>query len=251
MNVILVIGGSGGIGASFTKRFHSMGKKVIVTGRSESKLNELKTSLSGLETYTMDMTDLSALPSHVEALIKQHPDIDTVWINGGIQHSFQFADPSTSSDEKIRREIDTNVTAPMILARHFVPFLLNKGTTTNFMITSSGLAFVPVGIYPVYCPTKAFIHHFLVGLRQQAAGTKLNVIELAPPRVETDLDAAHKESTSMPAMPLNEYTDKVFEQFDKNEAEDLKEVGVGFAQGGIDAWRGSIGAMLEKMQIGG
>lgn len=251
MNTILIIGGSGGIGEAFAKRFHSMGKQVIVTGRRESKLNELKASCKGLETYVMDMTDIAALPKHVETLTKQYPKIDTVWVNGGIQFHFNMSDPTTSSDEKIRAEIDTNVTAPMILARHFVPFLLKQGTPTAFMITSSGLAFVPMSIYPVYCPTKAFVHHFLVGLRQQMAGTTVNVIEIAPPRVDTDLDAAHKESTAAPALTLEDYTNQTFEILDNNKAEDLKEVAVGFAANGANAWRGSIGGILEHMKLGG
>lgn len=251
MNVILIIGGSGGIGEAFAKRFHSMGKRVIVTGRNESKLNELKANHKGVESYIMDMTDIAALPKHVETLTQQYPDIDTVWVNGGIQYSFKFADPTTSSDDSIRSEIDTNVTAPMILARHFVPFLLNKGTTTNFMITSSGLAYIPMGIYPVYCPTKAFVHHFLVGLRQQVKGTKLNIIEIAPPRVETNLEARHGADSEVPAFTLQDYTNQTFEILDKNRAEDLKEVGIGIAAMGIQAWRGSIGGILEKIKVGG
>lgn len=251
MDTILVVGGSGGIGASFAKRFQSMGKQVIVTGRNQSKLNELKSSINGLQTYTMDMTDLSALPGHVEALTKQFPAIDTVWINGGIQYHFQLNNLSSHSDERVRREIDTNVTGPTILARHIIPFLLSKDRPTTFMMTSSGLGFVPAGIYPVYCPTKAFTHSFLVGLRQQVKGTKMNVIEIVPPRVETDLDSAHKDSTSTQAMPLKEFTEKVFEVLDGSKGENLREVGVGFSQGFIDAWRGSIGPVLQEMKLGG
>lgn len=230
-----------------------MGKKLIVTGRREQKLDELKSSMKGLETYTMDNTDLSSLPKHVDALISKYPDIDTVWINGGIQKAFSMKDASSSSDDEIQKEINTNVTAPMILARHFIPFLLKSKKTANFMITSSGLAFVPVSMYPIYCPTKAFVHHFLVGLRQQLKDTNVNVIEIAPPRVATDLDANHKETSDkgLPAMPLDEYTDKTFEILDNNKAEELKEVAVGFAANGAGAWRGSIGQILEKMNLGG
>lgn len=79
----------------------------------------------------------------------------------------------------------------------------------------------------------------------------MNVIEIVPPRVETDLDSAHKDSTSTQAMPLDEFTGRVFEVLEGSKGEDLKEVGVGFSQGFIDAWRGSIGAMLQEMKLGG
>lgn len=252
MKTILIVGATSGIGESFARRFHSMGKKVIITGRRTERLQALKSELPGLEIYTMDNTDIVSLPAHVKALTTQYPDIDTVWVNSGIQYSFDFkAAASVEDDAKIKGEIATNVTAPMILARHFVPFLLERPDQGTFMITSSGLAFVPMGIFPIYCPTKAFVHHFMVGLRQQLTGTNVNVIEIAPPYVATDLDAAHKPTDVPPPMPLAEYTDKMFEILNGRPAKEIKEAGVGFAATGADAWRGAFGGILEHMKLGG
>lgn len=251
MNTILIIGGSGGIGEAFARRFHSMGKKLIVTGRNEKKLNELKASCKGLETYIMNMADFANIPNHIDTLFATYPDIDTVWINGGIQFLFKFTEPDSSSDEQIRSEIDTNVTAPTIIARHVIPILLKRGNRTNFMITSSGLAFVPLGLFPVYCPSKAFVHHLLVGLRQQLAGTTVNVIEIAPPRVETELGPVDKSAVKLPAISLDEYVEKTFEILDQEQAENLREVAVGFAANATNAWRGSIGKILEGLSLGG
>ncbi|KAK5080367.1 hypothetical protein LTR05_008614 [Lithohypha guttulata] len=253
MNTILVIGGTSGIGQAFVQRFHKMGKKLIVTGRRQARLDELKSSLSGLETYAMDNTDLASLPKHVETLTRQYSDIDTVWVNGGIQTAFSIKDPNSSTDKSVINEIDTNVTAPVVLARHFIPFLLSTGSEANFMITTSGLAFIPIPSYPVYCATKAFVHHFLVGMRQSLAGTNVNVIEIAPPRVETELDTAHKavSNSGPPSISVQDFTDKTFEILDNGKASELKEVAVGFAQNGVSAWRGGIGKVLEGMKIGG
>lgn len=253
IKTILIIGGTSGIGEAFVKKFHAAGKHVIVTGRREQKLQELRESLKGVDTYAMDMTDLKSLPQHVATLTEKFPDINTVWVNGGIQTAFKFTDFDSTTDESVVNEITTNTTAPIILARHFVPFLLKAKSEANFLITTSGLAFIPIASYPVYCPTKAFIHHFLVGLRQQLKGTNVNVIEIAPPRVATDLDVAHKEVSEAgpPATSLEEYTEKTFAILDGNKASELKEVGLGFSQNGIDAWRGSIGKILSGMGIGG
>lgn len=92
----------------------------------------------------------------------------------------------------------------------------------------------------------------MVGVRQQLKG-KVNIIEIDPPKVATNLDAAHKEvgSTTAPAMPLDEYTKKTFEILDNNDAKDLKEVAVGFAENGAKAWRGAFGPILEGMKLGG
>ncbi len=83
-------------------------------------------------------------------------------------------------------------------------------------------------------------------------GTNINVIEIAPPYVSTELDSAHREAAGQAQpMPLQEYTDKSFEILDNNDGKDLKEVAVGFAAMAADAWRGSIGATLEKIGFGG
>ena len=79
MHIILIIGGTSGIGEALARRFHRMGKTVIVTGRRKEKLDELKAGVHGLKTYAFDMTDLRSIPTHVEELFTTYPDIDTVW----------------------------------------------------------------------------------------------------------------------------------------------------------------------------
>ena len=252
MNTILVLGGTGGIGEAFARRWASMGKKVIVTGRRQDRLDALKKEVSAFETYAMDNSDFAALGKHTKAILSKYPDIDTVWVNGGIQYSFSFKEAEKWSDDKIIQEMNVNTTGPILLARHFMPHLLSLKKETNFMITSSGIAFVPAGMYPVYSATKGGVHHFMVALRQQMKGTNVNVIEIAPPYVSTELDTAHKDAAGeMEPMPLQEYTDESFEILDNNNAKDLKEVAVGFAAMGAQAWRGSIGATLEQLGMGG
>ena len=252
MNTILVLGGTGGIGEAFARRWASAGKKVIITGRRQDRLDVLKRDVPEFETYAMDNSDFAALPKHTDALLSKYPDIDTIWVNGGIQYSFSFKEAEKWSDEKIIQEMNINTTGPILIAKYFMPHLISLKKEANFMITSSGIAFVPAGPYPVYSATKAGVHHFMVALRQQMKGTNINVIELAPPYVSTELDSAHREAAGeAQPMALQEYTDKSFEILDNNDAKDLKEVAVGFAAMGADAWRGSIGAVLEQAGWGG
>lgn len=252
MTTILVLGGTGGIGEAFARRWASAGKKVIVTGRRQDRLDALKKEVPAFETYAMDNSDFASLPEHTKALLSKHPDIDTVWVNGGIQYSFSLKEAEKWSDEKIIQEMNINTTGPILIAKYFMPHLLSLKKEANFMITSSGIAFIPAGPYPVYSATKAGVHHFMVALRQQMKGTNVNVIEIAPPYVNTELDSAHREAAGKAQpMPLQEYTDKSFEILDNNEAKDLKEVAVGFAAMGAQAWRGSVGAVLEQVGWGG
>ena len=253
MNIILIIGGTSGIGENFVKRFHQMGKKVIVTGRREQKLAELQKAL-GVETNAFDIGDLASIPDHVEKLFSRFPDIDTVWVNSGIQYSSDIKDVSSTTDERVSEEVTVNVTAPMILARHIIPRLMKQKGETNFLITSSGLGFVPVGsLFPVYCPTKAAVHYYLVGIRQALKNTNVNVIEIVPPYVGgTELGAEHRDNVAnLTPMGLEEFTDEVFEKFDENKAGHLKEVAAGSAVGRVDAWRSSIGEILASSGLGG
>lgn len=249
ISTILIIGGTSGIGEACARRFHSIGKKVIITGRRQNRLAEIKSSLTGMETYAFDMTDLPAIPTHIEKLFKQFPEIDAVWINGGIQYSSNITNPDSSTDEKIIDEITTNITAPFIISRHVVPLLQKKSTPTTFMITSSGLAFIPAGpMFPVYCPTKAAIHLYMIGLRQTLKDSNVRVFEIVPPFVgSTELGGDKKmDMRGLPEpLPLDEFVDIMFEQLASGE--DLKEIAAGTAIPRVKAWRDAMGPMLAKV----
>ncbi|KIW69642.1 hypothetical protein PV04_05507 [Phialophora macrospora] len=245
MSTILLFGGTGGIGESFTRAFHKMGKKVIITGRRSARLAALAAEMPGLETYTMDNSDIPSLAGHAATLLAKYPDIDTVWVNSGIQYQGNFLSLDNFSDDKIITELNTNLTAPIILARHFVPHLLSLKREGNFLVTSSGLGYVPMGLFPVYCPTKAGVHSFLVGLRETLADSKVNVIEIAPPYVRTELDAANRLDKVVTPMELDDYTEKTLEILASNPASAIKEAAVGFAEMGSKKWRDAYDLVLK------
>jgi short-subunit dehydrogenase involved in D-alanine esterification of teichoic acids len=217
----------------------------------------------------MDVADLASLPTKVDEILKAFPDLDTVFLNAGIQTSFSFFDISSSSDDAITSEVTTNLTSPIILTRLFMPHLqaiAQSSKPANLFITTSGLAYITFGFYPVYCPTQAARHSFAVALRHQISFTdaevqkNLAIVEIAPPYVDTALDANHRtqintlqggSDTLVPPMTLEEYLDKSMEGLMRldDKGKPKKEVGVGVAQGGIDIWRGAFGPLLEKLGI--
>ena len=252
-NTIAIIGATSGLGEGFARRFHAAGKTVIATGRRVERLQALQKELPGLGIQRMDTAELATLPDQVSELLKAFPKIDTVMAMAGIQKSFDFKDSKSSSPQAIQNEVDTNVTAPMILAQTLVPHLLAQKRPTSFILVSSGLAFVPLAVYPVYCPTKAAIHYFAVTLRTQLKDTSCRVIELAPPYVDTELDAGHRDEIvaqqggadkAVKPMGLDTYLDQSMEGFAQKAP---KEVAVGFAAMGASAWREAFDPIFRKL----
>lgn len=242
---VLIFGGTSGIGESFARRFHALGKKVIITGRREARLAALAKELPGLETYVLDNADISNLPSHANALIKKYPEIDTVWVNSGLAYAGNMRSLDGFSDEKVVTELNTNLTAPIILSRYFIPHLLSlKSSAGTFLVTGSGLGFVPMGLMPVYCATKAAVHSFLVGLRESLKDTNVNVIEVVAPYVKTDFDKDFPMDHLATPLALDDYTNQTMAIFESTPAAELKEAGVGFGAMGASAWRQTFGPFL-------
>lgn len=251
ISTILILGGTSGIGLAFAQHFLSLQKAVIITGRRDDRLKSIASTHPDLQTHAVDFNDLDALPSKIDEIFTRWPEIDAVFLNAGIQYASNIKDLATTTDGKVIEEVAVNVTAPMLVARHVVPKLLARGEKEpgTLLFNSSGLGFVPVGsLFPVYGATKAAIHHYAVGLRQALKGTNVNVIEVVPPFVgDTDLGLEHRELvTGLTPLPLEEFTNEVFETLEAKEAGELKEVSAGSGVPRVEAWRSGVGRILEQ-----
>lgn len=259
---VLIIGGTSGIGGALVHSIRAQGKKVIATGRNQSRLSSLSTELPGLETSCFDFSDIPALPSHVSSLMENYPDIDTVVINAGIQNFLMFKDAEPEVPAAITKEITTNVTAPIIFCHTLVPHFLAAKKPCSIILMSSGLAFVPAPFLPVYCSTKAAIHSFAISLRAQLVDTNITVTEIFPQYLDTGLDKEHREKivaitggpekAPMP-MPLDEFTKQVMVKLDMMEnGKPPKEIAVGaFPKAAAAAWREAMGPWVERFGRGG
>ncbi|PCG99794.1 Short-chain dehydrogenase/reductase SDR [Penicillium occitanis (nom. inval.)] len=267
INTILIIGATSGIGEAFARRFHSDGKKVIITGRRMDRLAALQNELPGIGTRQWDLADIAGLEQHVSQIIAEYPTLDTIFINAGIQKSFSLLDPNTTSLESISSEISVNLTIPALLMHLFVPHLMqmaSAGNAANLLVTSSTLAYFPFPFYPAYCASKAGVHGLCIALREQLGflpdtiQKNLNLVEVVPPYTDTGLDSEHRSAVTamqgenaLAPMPLAEYIDKAYPSLNEldQEGQMKKEVAVGFAQTAVDMWRGSFGASIEGMGI--
>jgi uncharacterized oxidoreductase len=181
---ILITGGTSGIGFELAKQLHQRGNTVIVTGRDQDKLEAAKRTLPGLHTFKSDVSDPDAIAALHDNVLAQFPALDTLVNNAGIMRNLNLNQDRDLND--VTREIEVNLSGPVRMVQQFLPHLkTRKGAL--IVNVSSGLAFVPLPISPIYCATKAAIHSFTQSLRMQLDGTGVTVIELAPPGVETPL----------------------------------------------------------------
>jgi uncharacterized oxidoreductase len=207
-NTILITGGTSGIGRALAESFHKLGNKVIVAGRRKALLDQVTAANPGIESAVLDVQDIDALPAFAAQMAQQYPSLNVLINNAGIMKPEDLNDPDADFDltESI---IETNLTAPLRLTTALLPHL-KKQPDAVVINVSSGLAFVPLALTPTYCATKAAIHSWTESLRYQLRETKMDVLELIPPWVQTELMGPQQASEPR-AMPLADFINEVME----------------------------------------
>ena len=157
---------------------------MLVTGRDHDKLAAAKRTLPGVHTFQSDVSEPAAIAALHADVLARFPTLDTLVNNAGIMRNLNLNQERDLTD--VTREIEVNLSGPVRMVQQFLPHLKTR-VGAVIVNVSSGLAFVPLPISPVYCATKAALHSFNQSLRVQLDGTGVTVIELAPPAVETTL----------------------------------------------------------------
>jgi len=212
-STILVTGGASGIGLAFVERFLERGNDVIVCGRREEKLAEVSDKYPQVHTIIADVADPAARKKLYRNVMDSFPDVNVLVNNAGIQRS---VDLTAGEDWEITRsEIAINLEAPIHLSGLFTGHLTAKENSAIVNVTS-GLSFVPLANVPVYCATKAALHSFTLSLRWQLRNTPVEVVEIIPPAVDTDLQAPglHKFGVN-----VDEFADHVFADLEAGKVE--------------------------------
>lgn len=184
-NTILITGGAGGIGLELAKQLTKLGNTVIITGRDNSKLEKAKKELPSVHTIQSDVTDTDAIKALFEKVTKQFPELNILINNAGIMLSINLHDKSLDLKD-LTKEIDTNLHGPIRMTKQFLTHLKSKPAAAIVNV-SSGLAFTPLPVSPIYCATKAGLHSFTLSLRVQMKNSNVKVFELAPPATQTEL----------------------------------------------------------------
>ena len=206
-NTILVTGGASGIGRELAERFHAQGNTVIIAGRRQERLDEVAAAHDGIVGYALDIADPDSIEAFAATVVRNHPELNVLINNAGVM---MFEDLTQSRDlSDADATIATNLLGPIRLTNALIDHLTTQPDAAIVNVTS-GLAFVPLVATPTYSATKAAIHSYTVSLRDVLKG-KVEVIELAPPAVQTELTPG--QSTRAGYMPLNDFMDEVMALF--------------------------------------
>jgi uncharacterized oxidoreductase len=228
-NTVLVTGGATGIGFALAEKFVEVGSDVIVCGRRKTKLQAAKRKLPSLHVTRCDVAVESERRKLLKWAMTHFPDLNVLVNNAGIQREIDFTSASVAQHTSpTNDEVTINLAAQIRLCALFTPRLLKKKTAAILNV-SSGLAFVPIAMMPVYCATKAAIHSFTTSLRHQLRNTSVRVFEAVPPTTDTELDAsfAGEEEQAYRGISPREVAEAIIEGLKG----DKEEILIGQAQG--------------------
>lgn len=207
-NTILITGGGSGIGEALAQRFHDLGNTVIIAGRRQDALDTAIEGRVGMHAVTVDVEDPAAITAFARTVTERFPALNVLINNAGIMRRETVDTARDLADAEAM--IITNVLGPIRMIDALVDHLVARPDSVIVNVTS-GLSFVPLTVAPTYSATKAAVHSYTISLREVLKG-KVEVIELAPPGVQTELTPG--QATRPGYQPLEEFADEVLALFE-------------------------------------
>jgi uncharacterized oxidoreductase len=204
-NTIFIPGATSGIGLALALALEARGNTVIVGGRRTELLRQIGNEHPGIETIRIDTADAASISAASAEVLTKYPALNVLIAMAGIMRVEDWHSPKgfLASAESI---VTTNLLGPIRLIGALIEHLQTRSDATIITV-SSGLAFAPLRATPSYNATKAAIHMLSESIRLQLAETNVEVLELVPPAVRTELLPGQSESEF--AIPLDEFVAEV------------------------------------------
>jgi NADP-dependent 3-hydroxy acid dehydrogenase YdfG len=190
--VVLITGGSTGIGAEVARLLASHGARVAIAARRKDKLDDVVASIEAAggtaRAYSLDVTDKTQVEAVVAATVADFGKLDVLINNAGLMPIRPMAEVNTNEWDAM---IDVNLKGTLYGIAAALPRFLaqDSGHIINLSSVAGVKVFAPGGT--VYSGTKFAVSAISEGLRQEV-GDKIRVTSIAPGAVESDL----KHSTS-------------------------------------------------------
>ena len=185
--IVLITGATSGIGLGCARKFAENGDKVILTGRNEQRLSEIRKELTdqGAEVLTLafDVRDREKAKKYIDDLPEEWKQIDVLVNNAGLALGLEPEYEGNLDDWETM--IDTNIKGLLLTTRLIVPGMVerNSGHIINIGSVAGDAAYAGGN---VYCATKAAVKALTDGLRIDVANTAIRVTNLKPGLVETN-----------------------------------------------------------------
>ncbi len=203
-NTIFITGGGSGIGRGLAEALHAKGNKVIISGRRKEVLEETTKANPGMEFVELNIEDPASVAQTAKKLIAEHPKLNVLINNAGIMKPDGAAGPV--EDAVAASIVTTNFLGPIRMTSGLIEHLKSQPNAVVINVTS-GLAFTPMAATATYSATKAALHSYSLSLRYLLKDTRVKVLELAPPYVQTELMGSHQAKDPR-AMPLKDFIDE-------------------------------------------
>jgi uncharacterized oxidoreductase len=194
-NTILVTGGASGIGRGLAEALHRLGNQVIISGRRTERLAATVAANPGMRSYPLDIADSENIRTVMRQIVDGNPNLNVLVNNAGIM----LADDSSAPIDEalLASTVTTNLLGPIRVTGSLIGHLKRQKAATVINVTSV-LGFVPLAMTAVYCATKAAMHSYSQSMRYMLRGTSVEVLELAPPWVRTELMNSQDVEQAMP-----------------------------------------------------
>ena len=190
--LILLTGGTDGIGLQLARQLKAKGATVITSGRNPDRVASAQAE--GFEVIAVDLSTQAGVDALISGVGEREIDILVNNAGAGSDHDFREAKPDLPDNDA---SIFLNLNAPIHLITRLMPMLRSRPEAMIVNVTS-GLAIAPNAGGAVYCATKAGLRSYTQSLRAQLAGTNVHVLETLPPVVETKMTAG-RTNKKMPA----------------------------------------------------
>lgn len=233
-NKILITGGATGIGLGLTERFLKENNTILICGRRASALKAVSDNYPEVITRVCDLSKTEEREQLYNWISEEHSDLNVLINNAGIQKDVLLSDSAFYQHAK--EELEINIEAPI----HLTSLFQNLKSLNVIMNVTSGLAFVPMARMPVYCATKSFLHSFTLSLRHILKSKNIEVIEIIPPAINTELGGQGRHDY---APSVNEFVSAIFKQLIENKTE----ITYGFSEGMLNAGSEERQKAFERM----
>lgn len=204
-NTILITGGGSGIGRGLAEAFHSLGNQVIIAARRENILQQTVAANPGMEYTVFDQDSAEGAKKLADTMRERFPKLNVLINNAGIQ---RVEDLTSGDATDAEMTINTNLLGPIRLTAALIGQLMSQ-PQASILNVSSALAMMPY-----YCASKAAMHSYTQSLRYQLRNTAVQVIEIIPPWVQTELQG--DRGMNPKAMLLKDYITETMALLEKS-----------------------------------